>query len=193
VKHGGRNTPEYRSWHSMRDRCLCKTNRAYPDYGGRGITVCARWNDFAKFIADMGQRPSLEHSIDRIDNDRGYEPGNCRWATRSQQQRNRRKRPRFTLNGETLTQVEWAERYGIPTRTLGARLHNGMSLHQALTTPLPADPSRAQAKITQTDAEAIRGLVRAGKLTQREIGARFGVSQSAVSFIARGTTWRASA
>jgi hypothetical protein len=91
--HGGRTgrTPEYRAWSAMRQRCLNPASQRYASYGGRGITVCDRWSSFEAFLADMGAKPEPkeQYSLDRIDNDRGYEPGNCRWATRSEQQRNR--------------------------------------------------------------------------------------------------------
>lgn len=83
-------TVEYMAWCSMRQRCNNPTGRDYPDYGGRGIKVCSRWDHFILFLHDMGLRPSPEHSLDRINNDGNYEPSNCRWATKSEQMSNRR-------------------------------------------------------------------------------------------------------
>ena len=83
-------TRTYKSWFRLRQRCMSPADAGWDDYGGRGIRCCARWDSFANFLADMGERPSLDHSIDRIDNDGNYEPGNCRWATNSEQQKNKR-------------------------------------------------------------------------------------------------------
>lgn len=84
------HTPIYRAWRAMRNRCTNPRNANWPHYGGRGIKVCKRWGDFENFLKDMGQRPSPSYSLDRINNDLGYNPGNCRWATRTEQSRNRR-------------------------------------------------------------------------------------------------------
>lgn len=97
-KHGAsrrkKHTPEYRSWTRMLCRCLNRNHKDYHRYGGRGIAVCARWNDFASFLADMGPRPGGGRSIDRINNDGNYELSNCRWATPKEQAQNRRRRRR---------------------------------------------------------------------------------------------------
>lgn len=89
-KHGWSGTPTYVSWSAMWGRCTDPRNASYPSYGGRGITVCERWGDFLNFLADMGRRPSLNHSLDRRNADGHYEPGNVRWATRAQQNAGRR-------------------------------------------------------------------------------------------------------
>lgn len=101
TKHNGKRLPEYRVWRNMLNRCYWPKGNAFQHYGGRGISVCDRWrfgdgkrHAFECFLADMGRRPSPDLSIDRIDNDGNYEPGNCRWATRSQQQNNTRRNKR---------------------------------------------------------------------------------------------------
>lgn len=86
-----KESPEYRSWSSMRKRCSQSSNASYTRYGGKGIKVCARWDAFEDFLADMGTKPTPKHTIDRRDSDGNYEPGNCRWATSKEQSANRRK------------------------------------------------------------------------------------------------------
>ena len=90
--HGMSYTPVYNAWHSMRYRCLNPKSRDYPNYGGRGITICERWLKFENFLADMGERPKRRRlTVGRIDNDRGYSPDNCRWETYTQQNNNNRR------------------------------------------------------------------------------------------------------
>ena len=90
LRHGGPHMPEYRCWCGLRNRCNNPNNPKYKDYGGRGIRVCRRWDSFLLFFQDMGRKPSPQHSIDRIKNDKGYSPNNCRWATPQVQRNNRR-------------------------------------------------------------------------------------------------------
>lgn len=136
---GGGVSPEWRAWHGMRWRCLSRANRNWDRYGGRGITVCERWNTFENFLADVGRRPSALHSIDRIDNNRGYEPGNARWATRLEQAANKTQRQSAQLlshNGRTQNIVEWSQETRIPENTLRARIRRGWDPQRALSTPL---------------------------------------------------------
>lgn len=122
--HGMSSMPEYSVWKSMKYRCGNPKSKLYKNYGGRGIQVDPRWsNSFEAFIADMGERPSPLHSIDRLDNDGPYGPGNCRWATRTEQQRNRRACRRVVRSdGMTFpTIVDAAEASGVsPSTILGA-------------------------------------------------------------------------
>jgi hypothetical protein len=118
-------SPEYRSWNSMVTRCHCPNHKNYKHYGGRGIEVCNEWRSFATFYADMGPRPSPKHSLDRIDNEKGYEPGNCRWATREQQCRNTSRNKRITINGTTRLLCDWEKETGIKGNTLIYRLSAG--------------------------------------------------------------------
>lgn len=127
--------PAYIVWIEMRKRCYNKKLPAYPRYGGRGITVCDRWRfSYANFFADMGPNPK-GMSLDRIDNNGCYEPGNCRWATTFTQARNKSNNVKFTLNGVTKTLKEWSEETGISRATLGRRRLLKWSDEDALTTP----------------------------------------------------------
>lgn len=134
-RHGGRKRPEYYIWRGMVCRCLDAKAADYPRYGGAGITLCKRWRDFALFLADMGPRPSPEHTIDRKDNRKGYSPGNCRWATRKEQGRNMSTNRLLTFRGETRCLAEWAEVLGKSRSEISLRLRRGWSVEDALTRP----------------------------------------------------------
>lgn len=135
-KHGMVSASEYGIWAAMKRRCLNENSPAYPDYGGRGITVCERWMDFRNFYNDMGDRPSEEHEIDRRDNSKGYSPDNCYWATVPEQSRNRRSNVILEFQGESLCLTDWAHRKGMKRATLEARLKKGWDIGRALTTPV---------------------------------------------------------
>lgn len=121
--HGLSGVPEYQIWAAMIQRCGNPSNSAYHNYGGRGVVVCSEWREsFARFLADMGERPGTEYSIDRIDNDGNYEPENCRWATNVEQSSNRRNNRRVTVNGETKTVSEWSREHDICVETIESRI-----------------------------------------------------------------------
>lgn len=126
----------YEIWHGMKQRCLNPKSQSYPFYGGRGITICSRWlESVANFYADMGDRPTSSHTIERVNNDGNYEPMNCRWASRAEQNENTRQTVLLTFHGETLSLGKWARKIGVPRRTLSSRLGKlGWPLEKALTT-----------------------------------------------------------
>lgn len=136
--HGRSKTSEYRCWMGAIRRCYNKHTKDYPDYGGRGITVCDRWrHDFAAFLADMGHRPSPRHSIERKDTDGPYSPENCCWATAKEQGRNKRNNRLLTFRGTTCPMSEWAELLGISLQTISSRIHQmGWPPEKALSTPV---------------------------------------------------------
>jgi hypothetical protein len=128
--------PEYWIWDSMRRRCLNPQDASYPGYGGRGIGVCPSWaKSFEAFLADMGKRPSSSLTLERIDNDGNYEPGNCRWATRAEQSRNRRNNVFLEHNGRRMIAADWAKETGLSKSCIERRVRRGMSVAEALTRP----------------------------------------------------------
>ena len=120
----------------MLQRCGDPKVTEWKNYGGRGITVCERWREsFEAFLSDMGPRPSTKHSIDRIDNNGPYAPGNCRWATRVEQGANRRNNRNVVYQGETIPLAEWARRTGGNLTTIYQRMRSGLSLQEAVDVP----------------------------------------------------------
>jgi hypothetical protein len=156
VTHNKSYTRSYRVYHGMIDRCYNRKNPAYDRYGGRGITVCERWlTAFEHFFEDMGERPT-DLSLERVENDAGYSPDNCRWATLSEQARNKRNNNLIRWQGKTQTLAQWAEETGIPRDTICARLKKGMTTHAALTTPLRLD-KRHRNRMLHGQKYSIRG------------------------------------
>lgn len=134
--HGQSHTALYLVWQMIISRCENPTVVGYDNYGGRGIRICDQWRDsFETFSKDIGLRPTPYHSIDRINTDGNYEPGNCRWATRAEQARNTRRNHNITWDGQTLCLVDWAKKLGIKRETLARRFDNGWSVARAMTTP----------------------------------------------------------
>jgi hypothetical protein len=127
----------YTVWNGMIQRCYNTTYKVFPYYGGRGILVCQRWRkSFVAFVEDMGYRP-LRMEIDRIDNSKGYEPGNCHWVSKKENCRNRRTNHFLTAFGRTLTIVAWAEETGISAKLIGVRVRElGWTVERALSVPV---------------------------------------------------------
>lgn len=128
--HGGCGTPEYRIWNHLTQRCNNPSDKTFVHYGARGIRVCKRWGRFETFLADMGQRPSPKHSIDRINNDGDYTPSNCRWATRVQQQQNTSRNVYVLVHGDKLVLAEAERRLGICRGGMYTRFFNKKETYQ---------------------------------------------------------------
>jgi len=136
TKHGegGRRnrSSEYRSWAGMWSRCNNPNTTGFANYGGRGIRVCGRWQSYSAFLSDRGRKPSSVHSIERINNEGGYSPENCRWATSKEQARNQRTSRFIAAFGTTKTLVEWQEETGVDKRKIWKRLNSGWAAEKAL-------------------------------------------------------------
>jgi hypothetical protein len=136
--HGMRKTKEYKSWDSIKQRCFNPKHKSYHQYGGRGIIICEEWrHSFEAFFAEIGPAPSKQHSVDRIDNSRGYEPGNIRWATASQQCRNKRGNTILTAFGETKLLCDWEvdKRLSVTRFSFQKRMEAGWPLECAILHP----------------------------------------------------------
>lgn len=178
--HGLTKTPEYRAWHSMKQRCLNPNCSRWDKYGGRGIAICQIWLDsFEAFLADMGPRPSQDHSIDRVDNDGDYEPGNCRWATRSEQQRNKggyradHKLPRG--------QDHWTN--NDRNRAIAVARENIRHAHKS-------GAENGNAKLTAEKADALRRFKTDNpRIGLIDLGKQFGVGKETARKIIKGLAW----
>ncbi len=146
IKHGhnrkGERSPEYKVWSGMRSRCNNKKHKLYEYYGGRGIKICDRWNGpdgFANFLRDMGPRPSLKHSIERVKNDKGYSPKNCCWATHPEQMRNTRQTRFVVFRGKRMCLSDAARAAGLSYKAVHSRIKRGWLVERALSTPSNVD------------------------------------------------------
>jgi len=136
TKHNLSESPLYKTWIGIMDRCYNPANPAYKRYGGRGIKVAKKWRSISNFIGDLKERGFPNATLDRIDNDGDYEPGNVRWATRKEQNRNKSSNRLISFGGVTLAMSEWAERRGMSRGVLCKRLKAGWSIRKALETPV---------------------------------------------------------
>lgn len=167
--------PEYVVWLSMKDRCHNPNGLSYPNYGGRGITVCDEWrHSFDTFLRDMGPRPTPRHQIDRIDNDLGYEASNCRWVTPSENCNNKSTNRLITHAGQTLTATQWARKVNLPGRVILARIDKlGWPAERALTTPPQPRPNgnlrylEHEGRSLPVEQWAVEIGIRAGTIHQR--------------------------
>lgn len=124
-RNGERGSPEYNTWRAMIARCFNQNNNRYAMYGGRGVSVRDSWRSYESFLADMGRKPGPEYSLERINRDGHYEPSNCRWATRTEQARNKSNNRHATVNGVVLPLVVAAEQIGISYKAAHHRLTRG--------------------------------------------------------------------
>jgi hypothetical protein len=180
----GKRSSTYSIWASMKARCLNPNCPAYKDYGGRGITVCERWLDFNEFLKDMGVRPE-RMQLERRDNDQGYNPDNCYWATVQDQSRNKRTSRLVTLNGVTKPLLTWCEEFGVRDSYIKWRLRLGDTPEVAFERakiPPSERPTRYAPKVPDEVVEQIR----AATGSQAKIAAQFGLSQTYVGSIRRG-------
>ena len=135
-KPNGKAEPEYTAWLNARARCHNPKSNRFPRYGARGIEMCPRWrNSFLAFLEDVGRKPTPEHTLERRDNNRGYEPGNCYWTTRKKQARNRSTSRFLTVNGRRQTMAAWAEEAGISISVIHSRLKRGWTEEDAVLRP----------------------------------------------------------
>lgn len=172
---GCRNHPrEYAAWCAMKSRCYNVNAVSYDRYGARGILVCDRWiNDFPTFFKDMGERPSKGHSLERKNNELGYFPENCEWATRDIQANNKRSSIRVTYKGITKTQKQWADFFGINYKTFKNRLRAGIPFERAKIRP------QVRKGIHRLPESELRELVNSG-FSLSKMGRHFGVDPSVI-------------
>ena len=189
------SNPTYSSWSAMRSRCTNPNHKSFAAYGARGVTVCPRWlSSFETFLADMGERPSRDHTLDRYPDPRGnYEPGNVRWATRAEQLRNRTDNVRLTLDGRTMCAKDWAAELNVPAPTIYSRVVRGYSDAEALSVvdlPPNTRPQDGEQNSSSKLTEAAVREIRASSEPGLVLAKRYGVSGGTIAFVRQRKTWR---
>lgn len=187
-KHGMRDTPEYKAWSEAKQRCHNPNNDKYEWYGARGISVCDEWrDDFMAFYNHIGPKPSGRHQIDRIDNDKNYEPGNVRWATGKSNMMNRRNTVYCVYLGERMLLEKYAEIMSIPYATAWARMKKHPHMLEGMPAMSRAGENNPFHKLTDSQVAEIRGSSEPTKT----LSARYGVSYSLIQGIRRGAMRKA--
>lgn len=190
-RHGLHGTRVYRIWRAMIARCKYPHQDSYKHYGGRGIRVCERWLSFDCFFADMGM-PGDKETLDRIDSNGHYEPGNCRWVDFKTQANNTRRNRRITIGGVTKTLEQWAEHGAINSRTIRNRLEAGWSVARAVSAePTPNFGRRPKsAKLSDDEVRLARRRYARGGVTKKLLAREFGVSSRSMAALVDGETYR---
>lgn len=192
--HGLSTTKEYHAWAAMVQRCHNPKYHGYARYGGRGIAVCDEWRgSFEAFYEYIGPSPSSNHSVDRIDNGRGYEPGNVRWATWKEQQNNRSSNHVVEWQGVSKNVTQWSEDLGIPAYVLIQRLARRLPLEQVfhvgrLTANSSRGSSHHRSKLTEDQAREIRRKYNDGQHVS-DIAKEYGVGHNCIRAAVSGKTW----
>lgn len=196
LRHGhardGQVSPTWRSWQSMMNRCERPHQPQYADYGAKGVRVCERWKTFDNFLADMGHRPSGK-TLDRIDNAKGYEPGNVRWATTKEQGSNRACVDNITYQGRTQNPEDWARELGLKPQTIRSRIARGWPLERVLTKPATRGcpgTRNSHAKLNEELVRQIRLESTGAYGEQAEFARKYGVSTAVIQALLCRRTWR---
>ena len=192
AKHGHSYSTEYKIWQGIHQRCCNPKASGYARYGGRGVVVAPEWGTFEAFLRDMGHRPSLLHSLDRRANDGPYSKDNCRWATGSEQQNNRRDNVIIAHDGRSQPLKVWAQELGLCPATLWNRIKRSrMTTADALRPDsLKARGAKSRfAKLKECDIPRVRQMYADG-VSFKQIGARFGAHPDTIASIVHRKTWR---
>lgn len=188
--------PLHGTWRSMIRRCHKPGFVDYPNYGARGISVCPRWREsFHAFVEDMGPRPTARHTIDRRDNDAGYSPENCRWATALVQCNNKRANRIVTFDGKRTTVAQLARAYGVEETLLRHRLEWGWSIEKAVLEPVLPPGERwkrfVSAKLSPAQIITLRSIILGREMSVRAASSKFGVSRPLILKIVKEAGWPA--